>query len=109
MKTKLIIAFLMISCITYAQKKNQIKSNNQNAKKVNAYIKIDDIKGETNDKSSKRATPFIKIGDIKGETNDKSSRKVYNKRKFSNKPLEEKTTTRRRVVVAKSNKQGETK
>lgn len=97
----------MITSITFAQKKNQIKSNNQNTKKVNAYMKIDDIKGESTDKSRK-ANYIIKIADIQGESKDKSSKRVTPFMKIGEIQGESqrssKTTTRRRVVVAKSNK-----
>ena len=158
MKTKLFIAFLMISSITFAQKKN----TNQNTKRVVSHMKIDDIKGESND--TRKSTQYMKIDDIKGESNDKKTiiiggvekpytrtlktissnsqrvcnndliaersriDRIYNKRKFSAKELEEKSNNqrtkgettmgdiqvskhkknkRRRVVVAKSNKQGD--
>ena len=164
MKTKLFIALLLISTITFAQK----KTNNKNTKRVVSHMKIDDIKGESNDKSTKRTikiggaekpytrtkgettlgdiqvksqksskpTIYMKIDDIKGESNDKSTKRIYNKRKFSNQQITElvvegaitntntrrradvtmkdvtldkqqKSYKRRRVVVAKSNKQGD--
>ena len=65
MKTKLFIAFLMISSITFAQKKN----TNQNTKRVVSHMKIDDIKGESND--IRESSRYMKIDDIKGESNDK--------------------------------------
>jgi hypothetical protein len=119
MKTKLFIAVLMITSITFAQKKNHVKSNNQNTKEVNAYMKIDDVKGESNDKSSKKAIGFIKLMDVKGETNKKQNTSVVNKN-YKNKPSEKikmneqllnkppkkkkskaHYTTRKRVVVLK--------
>ena len=70
MKTKLFIAFLMISSITFAQKKN----NNQNTKRVVSHMKIDDIKGESND--TRKSTQYMKIDDIKGESNYKRTIKI---------------------------------
>jgi len=179
MKTKLFIAFLLISNITFAQKTIQTKANNQNTKQVNPYVKIDDfdgqsadknsarfyqkrkyaeellekkskkrgyvkfegVTGESNDKSSKRSTGFIKLMDVKGESNNKQSIKVVapynsstdssaffakfegvdgesekntsNRRQRGDVIMEDlkisnqNNTTRRRVVVAKSNKQGD--
>jgi hypothetical protein len=68
MKTKLFIALLLISTITFAQK----KTKNQITKKTSRYMKIDDIKGESNDKTSR----YMKIDDIKGESNDKSMKRT---------------------------------
>ncbi|WP_299523641.1 hypothetical protein [uncultured Lutibacter sp.] len=58
MKTKIFIALLMISTITFAQTKKQQIIKTESSSKV-YYMKIDDIKGESNDTYTKRT---IKIG-----------------------------------------------
>ena len=70
MKTNLFIALLLISTITFAQK----KTNKKNTKRVVSHMKIGDIKGESND--AKKSSRYIKIDDIKGESNDKSMKRT---------------------------------
>jgi len=70
MKTNLFIALLLISTITFAQK----KTNKKNTKRVVSHMKISDIKGESND--AKKSSRYIKIDDIKGESNDKSMKRT---------------------------------
>ena len=104
MKSKLFFAFIMLTTITFSQSKND---------------KI------TNPKNSSKAV-YVKIGSIKGESTKKSAARFYQKRKFSESELKEKarrrgdvkmtdvsldkkksSNKRRRVIVAKSNKQGD--
>ena len=108
------------------KKKNDTKSSIENNKQVTNYVKIDDVKGVSNDKSSKKNkiieetkktyassttqnnskksnSYFVKFEGIEGETSEKDFKRIYNKRKFSQQALKEKKTTRRRVIVAKSN------
>lgn len=134
MKTKLFIAVLMITSITFAQKKNQnnTKTNSETqvlVKKADTinnqrdvpFMQFEGVKGESNNNSSKRAIGFIKLMDVKGESNKKSNvravntdnkntgnaNKISEKRKIDEQLLDEKPNNlRRRVVVAKSNKQG---
>jgi len=58
MKTKLFIAVIMITAVSFAQsKRDQISNPNQSNAAI--YVKFDEVKGETNENSSKRT---IKIG-----------------------------------------------
>lgn len=116
MKTKLFIAFLIISSIIFAQKKNKTKLNTQqkitaknSIKNINqnvSYLKFDELKGKTNTKSFKKN---IKIGGtekpyarVSTSTNNSNKFWINYKIKEANAEVK-KNATRRRVVVAKSN------
>jgi hypothetical protein len=116
MKTKLFIALLLISTITIAQAKKQQIIKADSSMKV--HIKIDEIKGESND--NKKSARYVKIDDVKGESNDTSTLVVEgaitntNARRRGDVTMkdvtldkQQKSNKRRRVVVAKSNKQGD--
>jgi len=69
MKTKLFIALLMISTITFAQTKKQQTLKTNSSMKV--HIKITEIKGESND--NKKTARYVKLDDVKGESNGAST------------------------------------
>lgn len=83
MKTILCIALFMMTTITFAQESKNTRTNSQSKSIPNNQQT--DLK-DNKDKTAR--TGFVKLGDIKGES----------------KP--NKSTARRRVVVLKSNKQG---
>ena len=72
MKTKLFIALLMISTITFAQVKKRQSTKPESSMKV--HIKIAEIKGESN--NNNKTTPHLKIEGIKGESNDSSTKRT---------------------------------
>lgn len=111
MKTLLFISVFMISSISFAQTQNLYNSNN---KSEAVYVKLGDIKGESKPASSKRTIkiggtekPYAQTSNNINDTSNSKSGRFYQKRKFSEAALSERSTIkRRRVVVLKSNKQG---
>tara|TARA_R110001583_G_scaffold123127_3_gene274521 strand:- start:11157 stop:11552 length:396 start_codon:yes stop_codon:yes gene_type:complete len=72
MKTKLFIAFLLISTITFAQAKKRQSIRPKSLMKI--HLEIAEIKGESND--TKKSARYVKIDDIKGESNDASTKRT---------------------------------
>ena len=126
MKTKLLIAFLLITGLTYSQSKNKpaipqtssSKKNSQNgkiSKKEFSVKNIDTIKG-AKIKSSKRTIkiggtekPNTRVISKKRDSSEPTSR-FYKKRKLSEEPLKKDSPKQeRRVEVLKSNKEGNPK
>ena len=109
MKTKLFIAILMITSITFAQKKNQINTKSTIESPV-LIKKVDTI-------NTNRDVSFMQIKDVKDDTNKKSNETTINRNnKNNNDKISEKREideqllnnqqnkiqqTRRRVVVLK--------
>lgn len=125
MKTILFITLLSISAISFAQSKNQKLSNSKHTLKA-SFVRPSDLKVESNVKSDKRT---IKIGGTEKpyarttNANGQNSRKWWVNKKMKESNINNSYNQRRRedvkisdvklpnqrkrVIVAKSNKQGD--
>jgi prophage tail gpP-like protein len=73
MKTKLFIALLLISTITFAQVKKQQITKTESPSKAH-YVKFGEIKGESN--NNKKTARYVQLDDVKGESNDTSTKRT---------------------------------